>query len=540
MSPTTVPDVLAFVDEPFTLRVGVPDLDFIAPHELDETDPVAVLVTDVLTDGLTSIDPQSGLARSALADTWRASGDGLTWTFTLGNFAFSSGNQITADDVVASLNQVAARGLDSLSGPSLWPVEGWLDADATTPVSGIRAIGDDEVEFTLTTPFADIAETLGGVVFGVAPGDLEGLDLADGEIPVTSSAEFVPVAVWEDGIRMQGDEVPGELSAIELFLDPDGTLLAAGEVDLGIGYDSTTSFGEADQGQSERNGHVFFAMDASDAPLDDPLIRQAILHAIDRDGIRDEFFPDFAIMDGFGTTPRSASFDGVADDELDPADAPVGGTNAVDACGLACDLDLEEARLLVDASSNRDVPLTVDYFFDSSVDQDQAAAEGEDPQDRQDAQSQPERQLAEAIAETLREIGLDATAVGHDPATYGESAVAGDLGLFRFGSVSTSPSRESDLAALFETNGLDNITGISIDRFDEVIEEARNEFEGARRQLFYAEAETILFGEAALAPLVTLHHDFWFNERLDRVGLEPDGSLDFAEISIAFDQFNDE
>ena len=83
LSTSTVPDAIAFIDEAVTLRVGVPNLEFVEPHDIDETDPIAVLVTDVLTDGLTQIDSTTGLAEPALADTWRVSGDRLTWTFAV-------------------------------------------------------------------------------------------------------------------------------------------------------------------------------------------------------------------------------------------------------------------------------------------------------------------------------------------------------------------------------------------------------------------------------------------------------------------------
>ena len=378
-------------------------------------------------------------------------------------------------------------------------------ADDGAVVTGISVVGENDVQISLLTPYADLAEVLASVVFGVVPADDARPDLVAGEFPLTSSASLAPIALWEDGIRLQGEEVPGEISAIELFLDPEGSLLAAGEVDLGVGYDPSISLPGITHTTSERSGHVFFAMDASDAPLNDPLIRQAILHTIDREAIRDEFFPDLVVMNGF----KPAS-------------------DAEDACAGACELDLEQAQTLIEASSNRDVALTVDFFFD---------APSEDPGAEA---ATPEQDLATAIATALQEIGLNATAVGHDPAEYGARAANGELGLFRFGAVTTSPSRESDVAAIFATDGSDNITGISIDRLDDVLNEARGELDGDERQLRYAEAEQIVFGEAAFAPLVSLHHDLWFGENLNSAGLEPDGSLDLAAMTVVIDQFLDE
>ncbi len=536
VSSTTIPEVIAFVEDPLTLRVGLPVLEFAAPHVVDEVDSVAVLVTDALTDGLTTIDTDTGLVGPAIAESWSVSNDELTWTFALGDHSFSSGDPITADDVVASLNRVAARGVLSLNGPSLWAVDGWIEAsppdtvsdigetDAAVSVPGLRAVSTSEVEITLTTPFAALPEVLAGVVFGVLPADDDQIAQDDGSLPISSSVDFEPVALWEDGIRLQGEQAAGVVSTIELFLDPEASMLAAGEVDLGVGYDPELSLPGIEQTQSERSAHVFFAMDATEAPFDDPQIRQAVLHTLDRNELRDEFFPGLAVMDGFVASSGSA-----------PVEA---GSRPVDACGGACDIDLEQARLLVDASANGDVAFTVDYFLVGTDSGPADSADGEENTDGEDSGDvSPEEQLANQIAASLREIGLDATAVGHDPAEYGMLAANGELGLFRFGSVTTSPSREADVAAMFSTGGADNITGTSIDRLDDLFIEARSELDSADRQVVFAEAESVLFGEAVIAPLVTLQHQLWFGETLSRAGLEPDGSLDLSAMGFVLDEF---
>lgn len=502
---TTIPDVIAFVEDPVTLRVGVPGFAFVEPHLLDETDPVEVLVTDLLTDGLTAIDTETGLVEPALAESWTTSGDGLTWTFLLGEHTFSNGEPITAGDVAASLTRVGERGIGSLSGPSLWPVVGWVDAPETGEVAGLVIVDDQTLEITLTTPYAALVDVLAGPVFGVFPAEV-GASASD-DLPLSSSVHFEPTALWEDGFRVQGEELGGEVSAIEVFADPDGSMLAAGEVDLGIGINPDTPLGDLSSVDVVSSAHVFFAMDASDAPLDDPLIRQAVLHAVDRESIRDGYFPDLALMDGFVNA----------------------NSNIADACGGACELDIEQARLLVDASPSRDVPFTVDYFADTG------SGDGDDASESVSR----EQLVAEQIAESLRAIGLDATAVGRDPQVYGSLAVDGELGLFRFGAITTTPSSEAQIGALFATAGRDNLTSTSIERLDDLLDEARAEGDPERRQLIYTEAEQVVFGEAAVAPLVTAQHHLRFNETLSSAGLEPDGSLDLAAIVPALDQFEE-
>lgn len=490
-STTEVPDGLAFAEDSRTLRISVPSMDFLAPHLVDETDAVSVLVTDLLTDGLTERDPENGFAVPSLADSWTVSDDRLTWTFMLGDRTFGNDAQITADDVVASLNRVASLGLSSLSGPNLWPVEGW-DAAATADVlvSGIVATDAETVEITLTEPFEPLPEILAGVSFGVYPADTDDV----GELPMSSSAQFVPTALWEDGFRVASDPVAGEISVIDILVDPEGTLIAAGETDLAIGVDPDQPLGDLRGSTIQRSADAFFAMNAQLAPFDDVMIRQAIVKAVDRDAVRETFFPNAGLMQGFV-----------------PHGVPGG---SADACGERCAVDVEQARLLVEASPSRNIAFTVDYFAEDGADD-------------------TEQRMAEQIASSLRDVGLVATARSHRPSDYGIRAANGELGLFRFGSVSTTLSAEVDLGAMFQTAGRDNLSGTSIDRFDELIAAARLEANPVVRAAIYGDAERLLFAQAVALPLVEFRHHVAFTDAIEAASLEPDGSLDLDSIAFA-------
>ena len=489
------PDGLAFADDLSgvrVLRVSVPSMDFAAPHLVDETDPVAVLVTDLVTDGLTARDSASGLAVPALADSWTVSDDHLTWTFQLGDHTFGDGAPVTAADVVASLNRVADRGLDSLSGPNLWAIAGWeAAATAGVDVAGISATGVLTVDITLTERFEPLPEVLSvGVTFGVYPAEQ-----SSSVLPVSSSVDFVPSQLWEDGVRVEATPAwSGTIETIELFVDPEFTMLAAGETDLAVGVDPDAPLGDLRGSTIQRSADAFYAMNAQLAPFDDVMIRQAIVHAVDREAIRAEFFPNAGVMQGF--VPQGV-----------PGGSP-------DACGDSCVLDVEQARLLVEASPNRDVPFTVDYFV----------AEGDDDS---------EQRLAEMVASSLREVGLVATARSHTASDYGIRAANGELGLFRFGSVSTTLTAEADLGAMFHTAGRDNLSGTSIERFDAFIAAGRLEPNPVVRASIYADAERVLFGEAVALPLVEFRHHVVFTDVLESAGLEPDGSLDLDAIEFA-------
>ena len=499
------PDGLAFADGPLTLRVSVPELALTGLGELDETDAVQVLIADLLTDGLTRRSHVDGSIEPAVADSWSTSPDGLMWTFQLGSATFSDGSTITADDVVESLTKVAALGSASVSGPNLWPIDGWIEAgeagSADAVISGLQAVTDDQVEIRLTEPFAPLPEILSGVSFGVWPSDpVDGED----EGVVGSAVDFALDDQWTDGLRFVGEQADGEISAIDVLLDPDFTMLRAGETDMAVGWDGSALDGLTGM-EIQRSAESYFAMNASLAPLDDVMIRQAILRAVDVEELRNTYFPDAGVMRGF--IPQ-----GVA-----------GGV--ADACANLCELDLTQAETLVQASPNSDVEITVD-FIDPSKGQ-------PDPDDGGVLGISVEEQLASSIAETLRGIGLNATATAHTEEEFAAALVAGELGMFRFGSVSTTLSAETDIGLSFHSTGRDNVTATSIGRVDELIDEARTTDDPEERAALYADAERVLFGEAVVLPFLEFRHQLALGDTLESAGLEPDGSLNLAEISFA-------
>ena len=495
-----LPEGLAFTD-PQTLRISVPTLDFVAPYLVDETDPVQVFVADLLSDGLTTRDPFTGLTVPGVASSWSTSTDGLVWTFLITDARFGNGAPIEANDVVTSLNRVAERGIESISGPTLWPIVGWTAAGASgsdepTAVTGIEAVDNRTVQITLTERYEELPEVLSAVGFGVWPAD-GAQDAGSDAQPMTSAIDVRPTELWSDGIRLETWEPSAEVPAtIELLVDPTNSLFEAGETDMTIQIDPDDELGADVRGiAAERSAEAYFAINSGIAPLDDALIRQAIVHAIDRTAIRDEFFPTAGVMGGF----VSQRVDGA------PADR----------CGERCEFDPEQARTLVEASPNSAVPFTVDYFVEPGV------------------EDSEEQQLAEAIAAQLRNAGLDASAEGHSLSDFGSQVASGELGLFRFGTVSTVPSAEAELSLRFHTAGSDNLTATSIERVDSLIEEARTTNDPTERRTLYAEAETVLFGEAVVLPLVEFRHHLAHGPTLVAAGLEPDGSLDLGAIEFA-------
>lgn len=126
------------------LRVGLPE-----GATTDELDPQTYTDIFMMSVGLsthntlTEINPDGELVGD-VAESWEGSKDASTWTFKLRKgVTFSNGKDLTAQDVVTSLN--LHRGEDSKSG-----VKAMLD-----PVADIKADGKDTVVLTLSAANAD-------------------------------------------------------------------------------------------------------------------------------------------------------------------------------------------------------------------------------------------------------------------------------------------------------------------------------------------------------------------------------------------------
>ena len=490
---TTVPEAIPFSDDDAAdrpiLRVGVPRLPFVAPHVVDETDPVEVLVTDLMTDGLTELDPATGRARAALAEDWSVSADRLTWSFTLRPATFSTGDPITAVDVATSLNRLAARGADSLSGPTLAVVEGYdevASGEATT-LAGVAVIDDTTLSIELAEIYEPLPELLAGVSFGVFPVDID----TSGTLPLSSSVRFRPAVSWEDGFRMVAIDSEDDLQGVELWIDPAGDRIESAEVAVAVGLDDDDEFaGDLVEVSVPRSASAYYAFNLSQAPFDDVLVRQAILQSIDRPALVEAHFAADPLT---GLVPVSVA----------------GG--AEDACAPSCTLNGRAAARKLRRAEGADVDFTVDYFADEDG---------------------TEQQVAQDIVLALREAGLNATARGHSVDEYGELIAAGELGMFRFGTVSTALVADSFLLP-FVTGGADNVTGVSLPDFDELIADARSTVDAAERDALYAEAEVMLHENAVVVPLVEFAHRVLHTAELEAFSLEADGSLDLDSVVFA-------
>lgn len=245
-------------------------------------------IASIAQEGLVSIDAQ-GRIQPGLAESWEQTDD-VTYVYELRDDAtFQDGTPVTADDVVFSLEQ--AR--DATTSPGL--------AYYLTNVDTIEKTGEAEVTITLLEPDAAFAANMssGGAAFITSRafweehdgevGTPDALLLGTGPYMVT---EFTPDShVTFERVDTWRDELPPVKTITVNFVPDESTrLLAAQTGDVDVAFN--VPLAQSQQWERLDTMRVDYVNDlsyvglyfnTSVAPFDDPRVREAFAHAVDRD-----------------------------------------------------------------------------------------------------------------------------------------------------------------------------------------------------------------------------------------------------------------
>src|SRR5262245_11624648 len=263
-------------------------------------------VTEQIFDGLVQFD-QTLTVSPALAQYWRATRDGLHWTFTLRRgVRFHHGRELTADDVVFSLTRILDPRIKSDAADLFVHIKGAAEfrEGRAHAVSGLVALDAHTVQVSLTEASAPFVSVLALGQAKIVPRDVaEQKGDAFGAAPVgTGPFRFVR---WERGkeivLARNPDAFQGapSLSRVVYRIFP-------GEL-----HDAMCQ--EFDQGRLEESPvpplcrakltdprylHVrrptfsvrFYGLNTRTKSLSNVLVRQAIAHALDREATVQDIF----------------------------------------------------------------------------------------------------------------------------------------------------------------------------------------------------------------------------------------------------------
>jgi oligopeptide transport system substrate-binding protein len=260
-------------------------------------------VAQQIFDGLVQFD-QTLTIKPALAEFWRASRDGLTWTFELRKgVKFHHGREVTADDVVYSLTRILDPRTRSGAAELFLNLKGageFRDGRAKT-VSGLVALGRHTVQMTLLQAYAPFVSVVAVGHAKIVPRDLvEAQGEAFGVKPV-GTGPFV-FQGWTRGKEIVLAAHPGyfdgqpKLSRLMYRIFPgDQRDAMHDEFVKGNLEDAPVPVRADRRALAASASHIyvrrpmisvrFYGFNTRTKPLDDRRVRQAIVHAIDREAI---------------------------------------------------------------------------------------------------------------------------------------------------------------------------------------------------------------------------------------------------------------
>ena len=453
------------------------------PSTLDPAyvvDVYSVVPVQQIFDGLVQYD-EAATIRPALAESWQASRDGLTWTFQLRKgVRFHHGREFSSDDVVFSFARLLNPAKRSPGAGLLGKIRGAraYSQGITKDLEGVRALDRHSVQIVLEEPWAAFISALASMSCKIVPQD-EVLRLGDrfGLSPLgTGPFRFVS---WQRNKRITLEANPDYfggppfLKGVELKIFPGLLVEMMYEAFRKRELEDSRVPTHA-RTQVIRDGTVryvnrpilgirYLGMTISTPPFDKLKVRQALLSAIDRERIvRDVWQGGFKPAVGIlppGTLAFNPDFRGVL---YDPKRAKT---------------------LLAEAGFPGGRGLPVVQLW-SSLTFTEFVKENE------------------AILHDLAVIGVRAhICVNTDWPSFEQSRRRRSLPMFRYAWYADVPDPDNFLTLLFHSQSPENVTGYHNAQVDSLLSQAQRELDPSRRVQLYRQAERLILEDAAIIPL---------------------------------------
>ncbi len=258
-----------------------------------------------------------------LCETIVGSDDGTVYTFTLREgLSFTDGIALTSVDVIFTLE----RAINPLTG-SIWKgrlagVMGAADYDGTTgEVPGLKAVDERTVEVTLSAPdgafltnlcsFSGLGILPKHILGEIAPEALKENPFSLAPTTTAGGFSFVQYATDQYLEMQRNPTYPGDVGLDRIFMRILTSEVGLGQLETGELDLMTLPVAEMERAQGLENVTVvsvpspsmdFLALNLEREYLQNPKMRQAMMHAIDRAGIV------ASVLQGEGTVVNSPIF----------------------------------------------------------------------------------------------------------------------------------------------------------------------------------------------------------------------------------------
>lgn len=469
------------------LRVGINTMPRTIEPFFDTTN-TALGVYRLMFDTLVQVN-EAGQPSPLLATGWQVTDDGA-WEFSLQEgVTFHDGTAFTAADVKYSLDWV-------------------LNPDNTAPwagriglVSGVEVVDDYTVRLTTKEPYAALLQGL-MVIHMVPEGYYEG-DYSPSTQPVGTGryrfAEWAPddyLAVTAVEDSWHGETTVGAIRFIEMpTANTRTSALRAGEIDVAYAMppEQTADLERAGLGiDYQLIGHsmTITLVGARSEILADKRVRQAMNYAVDKEAIV-EF-----LMEGFGR-------------EL------AGQLVGPDGFGFSPDVtaypyDPERARELLAEAGYPD-GFSIGF----------SATNGNYLKDRE---------VAQAVADMLREVGIDAQMEALEQSVWAEGLYSNTLEPMFMIAWQYSPAMDAALPfTYFQCAPASFADYLCNQEFDALMDAAQQAFDVQEREALLQQAAAVLREEAPILFLHQMPAIFGVAKGLEGIRFNADNTVDYHE-----------
>ena len=467
------------------------DLSVNVGSDPDTIDPALNSAVDGATmiihafEGLYTLD-KDGVPVPGQAESVAVSDDKLTYTFTLRDgLKWSDGSALTAEDFVYSWNRAIAPEtaadysymFESIAGFA----DGKLDVTATddkTLVVKLNAVTPYFLELTAFPTFSPVKKD---IVEANPEGWAIDVKTYIGNGPY-KMIEWVPGSYikYEKNKNYWNYKALGPNTIKFVLMSDDVAILNAfqnGDIAFAdsMPNDEIAAWdGKAEYHKQGQLGTYYVSYNTTRAPLDNPLVREALTLAVDRDFI--------AVNIGQAGQVPAGAYVAIGLTDADPAKEfrTVGG-DYYDPTKAANEANLQKAKdLLAEAGyPNGEGFPTMEYLYNDGT---------------------GHQQIGEALQSMWAKIGVNVNLVSQDWATFLNSRKNGDYDIARNGWLGDYNDPISFLD-MWITGGGNNDAQWSNTEYDALISQIKTSSDAAERMKLMHQAEDILFDEWVLCPI---------------------------------------
>ena len=493
---------------PFTENDEVVTIAVKDPATLDPMligDPGSTLVARQLYEGLTRWDTVQKKVVPAVAQSWKVSDKGATFTFKLRpDLAFHDGTPVRSQDFVYAFDRIAQRANASDLAYVLQRVKGFSEVNQTGKkdhLEGLKTPDERTLIIELTEPDQDFPAVLTHP--GLVPLSREAVRNEDEFLrnPV-GNGSFQMAQPWDIGGEIYLEPATGSLEepsidglrlvpydeAASSWLDFLEGRLDISEVPAGQIEDAGDRFG-AQNFRVLMNGYSY-GFNLETKALSVVTLRRAFNFAIDRQSI------GRVVYNGIMKPPRG----------IVPPGVPGFADNL---CNKLCSYQPKVAERLVSALRAKERKLTLQFPKEA-----------------------PHDDVARLMEKNLEAVGFKVTLEGLKFNDFFDLLQTEKHSVFRLTWLAEYHSPDAYLGALFDSDSPDNHSGFSSKKVDEMLAKARSESKVEERLKLYARAEKLILERVPVVPLgyFTVH---WASQP-EVTGLRVDstGSFDAAGIAL--------